>query len=401
MEQEVSVEQAGFRRNRGTRDQLFNLKQIIEKQREHNKDLYICFIDYVKAFDRVIHQELWSTLIRLGFPPHLVHLLRMLYENQQASVKTSAGLTEWFDIGQGVRQGCILSPSLFNIYTEAMMREALEGFEGTVKMGGRPITNLRYADDVALLAGSREELQQLVDQVNTASKRVGLELNVKKTKTMIVTKVIGPNQPIQVNDKYIEIVETFQYLGSQITNNYDDSPEIRGRLSIARTAASALTTIWKDKAVHITTKIKLLRTLIFPIATYGSETWVMKEADRTRINSFEMWCYRRILKISWKDRKTNEWVQQQVKVKNSDRLLLTIERWQLRYFGHIIRADGLEKCCQQGMVDGKRSAGRQKTRWSDNIKRAAGMSIGKATRMTEDREEWRFIVARHGRSATE
>ena len=135
LEREIAVEQAGFRPGRGTRNQILNLKLVIEKNREKRKNLYLCFIDYTKAFDMVMHDRLWADMLRLGTPTHIIYLLMGIYNEQKAKVRTSYGDSDWFTIEKGVRQGCIISPHLFNIYSECIMREALEGHEGTVKVG--------------------------------------------------------------------------------------------------------------------------------------------------------------------------------------------------------------------------------------------------------------------------
>ena len=137
------------------------------------------------------------------------------------------------------------------------MREALEEFEGTIKVGGNSVNDLRYADDIALLARSREELQRLTDKVNQAGNRVGLKLNVKKTKMMVISKKAGPILPIEVNGEKFELVKSSQYLGSLISDQYDNSIEMRRRTAIAKKAVIALTTVWKDKAIRIATKSKL------------------------------------------------------------------------------------------------------------------------------------------------
>ena len=145
--------QAGFRKGRGTRDQIANISWIIEKARAFQKNMYFCFINYAKAFDCVDHQKLWKILKEMGIPDHLTYLLRNLYAGQEATVKTGHGTTSWFQIGKGVHQGCILSPCLFNFYAEYIMRNAgLE--EAGIKIAGRNINNLRYADDTTLMAES-------------------------------------------------------------------------------------------------------------------------------------------------------------------------------------------------------------------------------------------------------
>ena len=142
---------AGFRKGRGIRDQIANIHWIIEKAREFQKIIYFCFIDYAKAFDYVDHNKLWKILKEMGLPDHLICLLRNLYAGQEATVRTGHGTTDWFQIGKGVRQGCILSPCLFNLYAEYIMRNAgLEEAQAGIKIAGRNINNLRYADDTIL-----------------------------------------------------------------------------------------------------------------------------------------------------------------------------------------------------------------------------------------------------------
>ena len=135
----------------------------MEKAREQQRDLYMCFIDCNKAFDCVDHEILWVILRVMGVPIHLIVLLKRLYTNQESTVRTEFGETDNIDIGKGVRQGCILSPLLFNIYAENIMREALEEWESGISIGGRMVANLRYADDTTLLAGTKEDLIELVE----------------------------------------------------------------------------------------------------------------------------------------------------------------------------------------------------------------------------------------------
>ena len=151
MNRELPDIQAGFRQGRGTRDQIANIRWIIKKAREFQKNIYFCFIDYAKAFDCVDHNKLWKILKKSGTPDHLTCLLRNLYAGQEATVRTGHGKTDWFQIGKGVCQGCILSPCLFNLHAEYILRNAgLDEAQAVNKIVGRNSNNLRYADDTTL-----------------------------------------------------------------------------------------------------------------------------------------------------------------------------------------------------------------------------------------------------------
>ena len=174
MNRELRDVQAGFRKGRGSRDQIANIRWIIEKAREFQENIYFCFIDYAKPFDSVDHKKLWKVLKEMRIPDHLTCLLRNLYVGQEATVRTGHGTTDSFQIGKGVRQGCILSPCLFNLYAEYIMRNAeLEETQAGIKIAGRNINNLRYADDITFMAESEEELKNLLLKVKEESEKVG------------------------------------------------------------------------------------------------------------------------------------------------------------------------------------------------------------------------------------
>ena len=176
--------QAGFRKCRGTRDQIANINWLIKKAREYQKNIYFCFIDYAKAFDSVDHNNLWKFLQDMGIPDHLTSLLRNLYAGQEATVRTGHGTTDWFQIGKGVHQGCMLSPCLFNLNVEYIMRNTgLNEAQAGIKISRRNVNNLRYADDTTLMVENEEELKDPLMQVKE-SEKVGLKLNIQKTKIM-------------------------------------------------------------------------------------------------------------------------------------------------------------------------------------------------------------------------
>ena len=177
--------QAGFRKDKGTRDQIANICWIIEKAREFQKNIYFYFIDNVKAFDCVDHNKLWKILKEMEIPDQLTCLLRNLFAGQEATIRIGHGTKDWFQIGKEVCQGYILSPCLFNLYAEYIMRNAgLDEAQAGIKISGRNINNLRYADDTTLTAASEEELKSLLMKVKEESEKVGLQLSIQKTKIM-------------------------------------------------------------------------------------------------------------------------------------------------------------------------------------------------------------------------
>ena len=205
--------QAGFRKGRGTRDQIANIRWIIEKAREFQKNMYFCFIDYAKAFDCVDHNKLWKTLQEMGIPDDLTCLLRNLYAGQEATVRTGHGTTDWFQIWKGERQGYILSLGLFNLYVEYIMRNAgLEEAQAGIKTAGRKISNLRYADDTTLMAESKEELKSLLMKVKEESEKVGLKLNIQKTKIMASGCITSlPITSWQIDGETVETVTDYLF----------------------------------------------------------------------------------------------------------------------------------------------------------------------------------------------
>ena len=206
MNRELPDVQAGFRKGRGTRDQIANIRWIMETAREFQKNIYFCFIDYAKAFDCVDHNKLWKILKEMGIPDHLTCLLGNLCAGQEATVRTGHGTKDWFQTGKGVHQGCILSPCLFNLYAKDIMRNTgLEETQAGIKIARRNINNLRYADDTTLMAESEEELKSLLMKVKDESEKVGLKVNIQKTKIM----ASGPITPWEIDGETVETVSDF------------------------------------------------------------------------------------------------------------------------------------------------------------------------------------------------
>ena len=274
---EIPNVQAGFRKGRGTRDQIANICWIMEEAREFQKNTYFCFTDYAKAFDCADHNKLWKILKEMGIPDHLTCLVRNLYAGQEATVSTGHGTTDWFQIGKGVHQGCILSACLFSLYAEYIMRNAgLEEAEAGIKIARRNINNLRYADDITLMAESEEELKSLLMKRKEESEKVGLKLNIQKTKFL----ASGPITSWQIDEETKETGIDSILGGSKITADDDCSHEIKRCLLLGRKVMTNLDRMLKTRDITLPTNAYLVNTMVFPVVMYGCASWSVKKAEQ-------------------------------------------------------------------------------------------------------------------------
>ena len=353
--EEVSELQNGFRPGLGTREGILNLRMIIERALEIQQDVYICFIDYTKAFDRVKHSKMKECLRKIGIYDKDLQIITKMYWEQTAVVRTENGLTEEFKIKKGVRQGCVLSSSLFNLYTEKIFRE-IEDMKGVI-VGGSNINNNRYADDTALLTLCTTDLQDLVTEINNKGKPYGMEVNIKKTKTMVASK----KQPVQkanitIDGTPIEQVTNMVYLGHMVSDNGKSDIEIKRRIEIARNAFINMSKVLTSRDISIETRKRVVKCYIWSTILYGVETWTISNSMGKKINALEMWIYRRVLRIPWTACKANKEVLRMMNTKLS--LLVTAKQRKGAFFGHITRRNGLQRLLLEGKWNGKRGRGR-------------------------------------------
>ena len=250
----------------------------------------------------------WKILKEMGIPDHLICLLRNLYAGQEATVRTGDGTTDGFQIGKGVHQGCILSPCLFNLHAEYIMRNTgMDAAEAGIKIAGRNINNLGYEYDTTLMAES-EELKILLMKVKEESEKVGLKLNIQKTKIM----ASGPITSWQIDGQTVETVTDFIFLGSKITADVDCRHEIKRCLLLGRKVMTNLDSILKSRDIILPRKVRLVKAMVFPVVMYGCERWTIKKADCRRIDAFELWCWRRRLQVPWTARRSNQSILKEI-----------------------------------------------------------------------------------------
>ena len=225
----------------------------------------------------------------------------------------------------------------------------LDEEQAGIKIVRRNINNLRYADDTTIMAESEEELKSLLMKVKEESEKVGLKLNIQKTKIM----VSSPITSWEIDGETVETVSDFIFGGSKITADGDCSHEIKRCLLLGRKVMTKLYSILKSRDITLPTKVCLVKTMIFPVVTYGYESWIIKKAEHRRIDAFELWCWRRLLRVPWTARRSNQSILKEISTEYSlEGLMLKLK---LQYFGHLMRrADSFEKPLMLGKIEGGR-----------------------------------------------
>ena len=247
-----------------------------KKQGSSRKTSTSALLAMPKPIDCVVHNKLWKILQETGIPDYLTCLLINLYAGQEATVRTGHGTTDWFQIGKEVCQGCILSPCLFNLYVEYIIRNAgLDGAQAEIKIARRNNNNLRYADDTTLMAESEDELKSLLIKLKEESEKSGLKLNIQNTKIM----ASGLITSWQIDGETKEMMTDFIFLGSKITADGDCSHEIKRHLLLGRKVMTNLDSILKSRDITFPTKVHLVKAMVFLVVMYGCEIWTVKLSD--------------------------------------------------------------------------------------------------------------------------
>ena len=354
---------------------------------EHGNDVYICFVDFEKAFDRVDWVKMFEILKNLHIDWKDRRLLQDLYMRQEAVVRVADGESDPGTIGRGVRQGCPISPLLFSIYAEVMMIEALENIEEGILVGGKMVSDVRFADDQGMASSTERGLQKIMDKLNDTAKMFNMKINVQKTKTMAVRWNGGGVVNITIDGQRIEQVESFKYLGSIISEDGRCLTDVKTRIALAKDAFNKRKE-FLTKGLSRALKKRMVKVLIWPVVLYGCETWTLLTPEINKLKALEMWLWRRLEGIKWEERISNSEVLAMV---NESRCLIkTITKRKKNWIGHVLRGDGLLRNVLEGRMLGKKRGGSPRTKMIDELKEEGFKNwFERLKRRAEDREKWR------------
>lgn len=394
LEPELRPQQAGFRPHRSCVDHVNSLRIIVEQSVEWRSPLYLVFIDFEKAFDTLDHTTIWNALACKGTPPKIISLIQGLYTEATCKVLHEDQLSDQINVAVGVRQGCVLSPLLFNIVLDVVMKTATNATKGISWGLLGQLGDLEYADDICLLSHRHSDMSANIKKLEKAVSNAGLKINKGKTKSMRINAIC--NQPFLINGSPMEDVNSFCYLGSIIDSKGGSSIDINHRINNAKRTYGALSSVWNSSYISRKTKINIFNSNVKSTLLYGCETWNTKSSDLNALQVFTNRCLRRITRIFWPATISNNDLWQ---LTEQSPIAYEILRRKWNWLGHTLRKphEDLARVALDWNPQGSRRRGRPAHTW----RRQLDIEITRTTRtwneiklLALNRSEWNlFVVA--------
>lgn len=392
VDKKLRQNQAGFRPSRSCTDQIATLRIIIEQSLEWNSSVYINFIDYTKAFDSLDRDALWRIMAHYGIPDKYISLIKNLYKDAGCRILIKGKLSVWFQILTGVRQGCLISPFLFLLAIDWILKTSTAGRNGLQWTLTKQLDDLDFADDIAALSNTFSQMQAKTDKIAETSRQVGLQINTDKTETMRINHL--QETPIKVEGQNLKDVPKFIYLGSTITTSGGTEEDVISRIKKARGAFAILHKVWSSNLIATKTKMQIFSSNVKSVLLYGSETWFLNAKTKNKLQVFVNNCLRRIKRIFWPQLISNH---QLWKETGQEQIEIEILKRKWRWLGHTLRKpnEDIAKQALKWNPQGRRKRGRPKTTWRRQLEKELkqqNLTISKAETLARDRRQWRSVV---------
>ena len=394
LDKTLREEQAGFRQDRSCTDHIATLRIIIEQSLEWQSPLHFVFIDFQKAFGSVDRDIIWRLMQHYGFPRKFISIIQQLYDNSSCQVIHEGKLTDTFQVQTGVRQGCLLSPTIFLLVVDWIMKQTTTNRKTGIQWTfTKQLEDLDFADDISLLSHRHQDAQEKLSRLAEEAEKTGLNINIKKTEVMRINN--KKQDPITFHDEDLNEVEKFVYLGSVVSKDGGTDEDVKSRINKARHAFNTLRPIWNSSALSLHNKIRIFNTNVKCVLLYGSETWRTIKSNIHKLQTFINRCLRNIINIRWPDviSNTDLWDktgQSPIEVEISKR------KW--GWIGHTLRKSpsNVTKQALNWNPQGKRKVGRPKQTWrrsTDAEVKAIGTTWAQLRRTSQNRVRWRSVVA--------
>lgn len=393
IEPSLRKEQAGFRPGRSCVDHINTLRIIIEQSLEWRSPLYLLFIDFRRAFDSLNHNAIWKILTQRGVPPKILNIIKNMYTDANSNVLHNGSTSKPIKVRNGVKQGCVLSPLLFNLVLDWIMKKVNDDNRGiSWNFQGR-LEDLDYADDICLLSHNFADMDTKLQRLATQAGLVGLTINIKKTKSMRMGTTTS--NKFQINGEEIEDTRQFCYLGSILSNNGGTEEDIQHRIRKARQCFGMLHRTWSSTTITRRTKVRLFNSNVKSVLLYGCETWKITAEVVSKLQIFVNRCLRKLCRVFWPNTISNEDLWQ---ITGQAPIAKVIMKRKWKWIGHTLRRrhDEISRVALDWNPQGSRKRGRPKMTWRRTVLKeaeAGGKSWNEIKALARNRIRWRGFVA--------